>query len=804
MPKLILKRKAEVLKEFLLKNDKISFSVGSDENNDLVIEDKLISNRHLMIERRGNQFFARDLKSAFGTYFNDQKIEDQVELHHGDQLQLGEYTLVFNNPLEQHTAADAEFRDRTGNGFEAGTEFTDRGASQSRTAEETATEAETLINGGPAAAKTELERSKPIDEMAPYYLLAIYGPYAGKRFQLKYGDTRIGRDSKLNDIVIRENKKGEIDPSISRRHATISYRGGRFYVIDKRSKTRTYVNQTEVPEDEEIALEPGDEIEIVSDQQSTIFRFVAEGNWDYAPPRKAGVWWVRYRSKIVGAAATVAIVAGFFLGIQGYQSLALLQQKPEPFSLELIKWRNISQKSSQLASLQPANSDNESLRPSAVISDFTGDGYVDLASINEAMLLYMIDGQKKRIAWTLNTYSVHPHYALSTVDLNGNDLNDILFVSQNGRLIAVDGNNGAEIFTSPFFSLPFNGPPISGDFDGDGWPDVAVAEVNGKLHIGLNRVLEYEWKSIPFELITRAPLSAIDLDKDGLDEILVATEKGLVLIMDGAGQKIQATLDINNELGKALGDFFIENQIRFPVAAADLNGDNVIDLAITSLQGNLLVLDGQTRKRLWFDRLSDEILLNQDFTFPLSLGDVNADGRPDVVVATTNGRIRAYAGGGENQVPILLWERALNGTSLPLYDLALADMNKDGHVDVVVFDQSNVLRVLNGKNGQPLWDTGQPLAEITSLPLLADFDRDSWLDIVLVSKQQKVYQYRSNSRYPVATVLWSQAGGQAANLHYAAFELPGTTGSILQAGTGVLFALMGFSFFFIGKRRMRI
>lgn len=44
-------------------------------------------------------------------------------------------------------------------------------------------------------------------EMAPYYLLAIYGPYRGKRYQLRYSETKIGRDVKLNDVVIRQNKR---------------------------------------------------------------------------------------------------------------------------------------------------------------------------------------------------------------------------------------------------------------------------------------------------------------------------------------------------------------------------------------------------------------------------------------------------------------------------------------------------------------------------------------------------------------------------------------------------------------------
>ncbi|RMD99476.1 MAG: FHA domain-containing protein, partial [Calditrichaeota bacterium] len=557
MPKLILKHKAEVLKELQLKNTKAMYSIGSDEENDICIVDKRVSARHAAIERHGTRFFIRDLNSAFGTYFYGRKLEEPAELHSGDQIQIADFTLAFENPLEssaQDNGSPPQPSYRETEFSPGGEAFANQ--TEALTLEKESSESQPLDNGVETSAK---EKPAPADvesrkEMAPYFLLAIYGPYAGKKFQLKYGETRIGRDSKFNDIIIRENMHGEIDPSISRRHATITYHDHSFFVMDKRSKTRTYVNQLEVPEDEEIALEHGDEIEIVSDQKSTIFRFVPEGNWDFSPPKKAGTWWVRYQPKLLRGAAVVAIAVGLILGIGGWLSYSNIVQKPEPFKLEMTKWAipGPSKRSARPATSRPAAA---SFRPVAAIADFTGNGYVDLAMLSGQQTPMLISGRKRRRTWRLDNLKVDPQYPLLAADLNNNHLKDLILVTTNGQVIAVDGKYGAEIFSSPYFQPPFSGAPVVGDFDADGWPDVAIAEQSGQVHIGFNRLVEMEWKTFDSGVGLMAPLTAADLDRDGDAEILCGSERGLILIIDAAQLKIAGTVDINEELNKALGTF---------------------------------------------------------------------------------------------------------------------------------------------------------------------------------------------------------------------------------------------------------
>lgn len=780
MPRLIVKRKAEVIKELDLKGSQASFSIGSDEENDLVIEDKRVSINHFKIDRQADNFFLQDLKSAFGTFVNGIKAEQRVELRHGDEIRLGDHTIVFDDPESASRMAGPETVRASARSFSSG-----GGTATAQDIEIRVEGIDEQLRQQSAAAHL----SKNVNEMAPFYLLAIYGPYAGKRFQLKQGETRIGRDSKLNDIIIRENRRGEVDPSISRRHATIMLRGNAFYISDKRSKTRTFVNQMEVPEDGELQLFSGDEIEIVSDQQSTIFRFVSEDNLDFSAPKRAGVWSVRHRSKFLIVAAALAFAGGLWLLIDGWLQRSVLVQQPDTFAMQFEQWMPVRQqdkvatKTGSFANYQAASV----VLP--VIADFNGDGYVDMAMLDINFNPIMIDGKTRRPAWTINAYAADPEIQLVAADLNGDGIDDLLFVSNNGKVVAIDGKHGAEIWTSPFFKAPFSGPPVVADINGDGYVDVAIAEQQGRLHIGLGKIVSIEWTAANLGLETDGPLTVADLNQDGKAEILCGTERGLVLIVDGITKRIAGTVDMNGELNKARGSIYEENQIRFPVGVSDLNGDGHPDLVMSSIQGNILAVDGATKNRIWDATLAEGLTLNTGFPYPFALGDVTGNGLDDVVVLTENGNLRAYAGTGGNSEIAPLWQFMMEQVPATMAGFALSDVNKDRIADVAIRDGSGALLIVSGRDGQKMWQAQEKLAEPASFPLIADFSGDKFIDVVLLTAGGSVYHYTSNSKVPRGAVLWSQTYGQSMNTLRSGYRMPAATGPTIAMAFGTLLLL---------------
>lgn len=95
-------------------------------------------------------------------------------------------------------------------------------------------------------------------------LVEIHGPELGRKYVLEEEEFTIGRDVKNNIVVDLDN--------VSRRHAKITTRGGKSYVMDLGSTNGTYLNDGEVLE--EMPLRSGDYVKV----GGSIFKFLSGGN----------------------------------------------------------------------------------------------------------------------------------------------------------------------------------------------------------------------------------------------------------------------------------------------------------------------------------------------------------------------------------------------------------------------------------------------------------------------------------------------------------------------------------------------
>ncbi|MFZ5470178.1 MAG: diguanylate cyclase [Myxococcota bacterium] len=95
-------------------------------------------------------------------------------------------------------------------------------------------------------------------------LVEIHGPNLGKKYILDDEEFTIGRDVKNNIVVDLDN--------VSRRHAKILSRQGKYFVVDLGSTNGTYLNDDEVLE--ETPLRSGDFVKV----GGSIFKFLSGGN----------------------------------------------------------------------------------------------------------------------------------------------------------------------------------------------------------------------------------------------------------------------------------------------------------------------------------------------------------------------------------------------------------------------------------------------------------------------------------------------------------------------------------------------
>jgi hypothetical protein len=293
----------------------------------------------------------------------------------------------------------------------------------------------------------------------------------------------------------------------------------------------------------------------------------------------------------------------------------------------------------------------------AATGDFNGDGKTDLAVANlyadqVAILLGNGDGSfQSAVAYPTGNTSIFLAVAnLAVVDFNG-DGNADLAIGTTGGVAVMLGNGDGTFRTAVIYASDGSegGPSAearmiaAGDFNSRGTPDLAVANSTGDYSI---------------------------------------------LLGNGDG-----TLSAPMTSAYGIGPNYI--------AVGDLNGDGKPDLAIVNINppANTNSLD---------------ILLgNGDGTFrtattylpyePLSvaIGDLNGDGIPDLAVAGVTG-VRVYLGNGDGTFQTPTTYESVDSAG----KIALADVNGDGRLDIVFFDNSSdTVGVLQGLPALPTTTT---------------------------------------------------------------------------------------------------
>ncbi len=176
------------------------------------------------------------------------------------------------------------------------------------------------------------------------------------------------------------------------------------------------------------------------------------------------------------------------------------------------------------------------------------------------------------------------------------------------------------------------------------------------------------------------------------------------------------------------------------VAAADLNGDGITDLAVADAVNNsvhILLGSGQGA----FAAQTD-YELGSDVPTSILIADVNHDGVPDLVLTTTGNHIDVLLGNGDGTF------QAVKSSTLPMVpaSIALGDLDGDGILDLVAAGASGTTTLTTSHgNGD---GTFQAATSYTTAMLysnislvLGDFNGDGALDVILQSNGFEVDEW---------------------------------------------------------------
>ena len=281
--------------------------------------------------------------------------------------------------------------------------------------------------------------------------------------------------------------------------------------------------------------------------------------------------------------------------------------------------------------------------------------------------------------------------AHALVDLDNDGKPEVVCAHQGnftaGARISVQHNDGDGSFEAPV-SFPAGGETmdvVGGDFDGDGWNDVAFARTSNSFSGSTVIVMLNDQTGglLPYTAYTvgRGPTSLVSFDADGDGDLDLATANSYwgendVTLLTNDGQ---AQFGVRTDFALGVGGD------PWRIAAGDVDGDGDTDLATSFRDGApgiaILANDGQ-------GQFTHAQVLPSPAAYivavpGLALADVDRDGDVDLLYATSGqGGYALFrnTGGANFAAPVNL------GGSLPsgfASDFAVADVTLDGWPDVI-------------------------------------------------------------------------------------------------------------------------
>ena len=295
-----------------------------------------------------------------------------------------------------------------------------------------------------------------------------------------------------------------------------------------------------------------------------------------------------------------------------------------------------------------------------------------------------------------------------------------------------------DIFYDPLF---FGRGIASGDFNKDGWVDVAVATGNGfELYQNINGRKFNKLDGIPKEFYGKQGISVafVDMDNDGwLDIFLTAFDEENYLWLNPLGPRGgQPVVRIPN--GKALATT--------APAFGDINRDGFLDI----VNGNYF-LGVLTRKPI--DTSVDQLVINRNLEFTLSdlegvpgqthttlFSDFNDDGRPDLMIGNDYQVADTYYLGKDKGVlqKIKKQDGIIPITTENTMSMDTADFNNDLKLDLYLANigMSKGINVIFNIFGSAMKEAGQNFCKAQDI-VLAPGECSDLVKLVTLLNPQK-------------------------------------------------------------------
>jgi hypothetical protein len=364
-------------------------------------------------------------------------------------------------------------------------------------------------------------------------------------------------------------------------------------------------------------------------------------------------------------------------------------------------------------------------------------------------------------------------------DLNQDGQPEIVLITRLGALHVRDGATGgpATFFTSPTSTtFDYQTSVAVGRIDSDGFPDIVAVStpsgfVNVKKVVALDRAGQTIWDTELNAWPTNSFQTAIaDLDQDGDPEVIaggrVLSSTGTVEFAlpgipgttDGWGPVV-ADLDLDGSLEIIAGNLAYNsdgsnhwvNSNATPGLNAAVQFDNDPNPEIVHVNGvtDTLVIYEHNGAEKW-----SVLLQSPSHASVPVVADLDGDGAPEVGVVSN------YLYSVFNHDGTLKWSKSTleqggaNGSTA-------FDFNNDGIWEIVYAD-GQTIKILSG--GTALWETTFNHGTGKEYPIVADVDADGHADIVVLDEDSLRVFENANNDWPSTRSIWNQHAYFSANV----------------------------------------
>lgn len=329
-------------------------------------------------------------------------------------------------------------------------------------------------------------------------------------------------------------------------------------------------------------------------------------------------------------------------------------------------------------------------------------------------------------------------------DFNNDKFVDLAVSSETDSTVTILLGNGKGSFTtaagSPFFAGPQPNDIAIKDFNNDGNPDLAFANHENRfltvlLGNGKGSFTAAAKSPFPVEGIPHTHgIATGDFNRDRRPD----------LVTDSWGNdNVEILFGDSADLFKTPGVFFKVGKRPYQrLRVADINRDGADDIVTTNTEANnvtVLLSDGKGG----FNEAAGSPYPCGDAPFGISIGDLNADEKPDLAII--NSPASMGAGKGKNGLTMLLGDGKGKFTIMKgsPYEsgkipnrIAIGDMNGDGVNDIITSDNdgNKIYLFLMNKNGTVLSQTSITVGNHPKGIAIADLNSDGKNDIAVCNQ----------------------------------------------------------------------